>query len=379
MTRHGVRSAARLDRMSSAPFVPGPPGMSQRILLVLQASSAILSLLPAACGGGGSHATPSTYGAPSDGGPEQAAAGDAASDGAPTRVEPGAKSRDSGMSAPIPTDASTGFVRLAVWAPDAPAGGYDVCVMQHGGNGSWTGPLLGSGVAFPSVGRYVAVPPGNYDVGVVAPGSACASPVAAVTPLPAITANSRATVALVGDLTPNGNDQPAKVVVFADDVAGPRMQAAVRFIDALPGATAVIFGTGMEMNLTFSPLTGSVSFAGDSSSPADGGVVDSDGYLLLGAVSGVTLSAQVPPGDVAISSSTSTSFGDGGFLNGGGNPTVLTSGTNLASGTNASWASGSAVTVALVRGTGGSAAQFVLCQDDAAPQGTLSACSPLAP
>ena len=302
--------------------------MSQRIFTILQATSAILSLLPAACGGGSSGATPSNLHSSFDAGAGQSAAGDAG--GGVARMQGGkpVDASSGGSNSPIPTDAATGFLRLADWAPDALAGGFDLCIMTHGGNGQWIGPLLGSGVAFPSVGRYVAVAPGAYDMGIVPAGGTCVAPIRGTMALPMLGPDARVTVALLGDLMPSGNDQPAKQVAFADDIMGPPGQAAVRFINALPGATALIFGTGMESTLSFSPLTGSVPFGGVSSSPADGGAADPNGYLLLGPVSGTTLSAQVPMGNVDISSSTSTSFGDGGFTNGGGNPTIISSGTD---------------------------------------------------
>jgi hypothetical protein len=179
-----------------------------------------------------------------------------------------------------------------------------------------------------------------------------------------------------------GNDQPAKVVTFPDDVIGLASQAAVRFIDALPGASNVIFGTGSETNLSFLALTGSVPFGGVSFSPADGGVADNNGYLMLNPVVGATLSAHLPQGEVDIS--TSTSFGNGGIINNGGPPGILSSANDLATGVSASWGSGSAVTIALVGAkTGGALAQFLVCQDDAPPTGAtgvaaaLSACTTL--
>jgi hypothetical protein len=285
-----------------------------------------------------------------------------------------------GGNAATPTSgAQTGFVRLAVWTPDAPAGGYDVCVLPQGNGSQWMGPLHGTGLTFPSVGKYVPVPPGMYNAGVMPGGSGCGAPVNGVVGLPMIVANGRATVAIIGAITPMGNDQPAKVVTFADDVIGLASRAAVRFIDALPGATDVIFGTGSETNLTFAALTGSVPFGGVSSSPADGGVADTNGYLMLGPVVGATLSAHVPQGEVDISSS--TSFSGGSILNTGTPPGILSSANDLATGVSASWGSGSAVTIALVHtATGGALAQFLVCQDDAppaGPAGALSACTTL--
>jgi hypothetical protein len=343
------------------------------ILITVGASSALLSAVPAACGGNGNKAgfSSSTH----DASVVQTAAGDAAGGVAPAPGQPvAAQTADSG-SAAIPTSGTnTAFVRLAVWAPDAPAGGYDVCVMPQGNGSAWMGPLLGTALTFPSVGRYVPIPPGSYNVGIMAAGTGCGAPVNGVIPLGMIPANARGTIAIVGDISPSGNDQPAKIVVFADDVIGPASQAAVRFIDALPGAQNVIIGTGSVTNFSFVPLTGSVPFAGVSSSPADGGAADNAGYLMLPPIVGASLSAHVPQGETDIS--TSTSFGSGGLTNGGA-PGILSSADDLATGTGASWGAGTAVTVALVRSTTTGSAQFLVCQDDAPPMAALSACTAL--
>jgi hypothetical protein len=342
------------------------------ILIAVGVASACLPAVPAACGGNSAKTGfPSTT---RDASVVQTAAADAAGGVAPAPGQPqGAQTADSG-SAPIPTaGASTAFLRLAVWAPDAPAGGYDVCLMPQGNGSAWMGPLLGTALTFPSVGRYVPVAPGAYNAGVMPAGTGCGAPVNGVVPFGPIPANARGTIAIVGDISPSGNDQPAKVVVLADDVTGPTSQAAVRFIDALPGAMDVIIGTGSVTNFSFSPLTGNVPFAGVSSSPADGGAADGLGYVLLPPVVGASLSAHVPQGETDIS--TSTSFGSGGISN--GNPGILSSADDLATGSGASWGAGSAVTVALLRSSTGGA-QFLVCQDDAPPMAALSACTPLA-
>jgi hypothetical protein len=355
--------------------------MTHRSILIAAgatSAAALLSLVAAACGGNRSKTgfSPTS----SDAGVVQAAAGDGAGGVAPGPGQAAGGPTAEGGNAAIPTSgAPTGFVRLAVWTPDAPAGGYDVCLMSQGNNSQWMGPLHGMGVTFPSVGRYVAVPPGMYNAGVMPAGNGCGAPVNGIVGLPMIVANGRATVAIIGDITPMGNDQAAKVVTFADDVTGLASRAAVRFIDALPGATDVIFGTGSETNITFAALTGNVPFGGVSSSPADGGMADINGYLLLNPVVGATLSAHVPTGEVDISSS--TSFGNGGIINNGGPPGIVSSANDLATGVSASWGSGSAVTIALVHAnTGGALAQFLVCQDDApptGPSGALSACTTL--
>ncbi len=273
------------------------------------------------------------------------------------------------------------YVRLADWAPDAPSAGFDLCIAERGGRGTWTGPLLqGAGVAFPYVGRYVPVAAGEYNVRVVAPGSPdCASAVApGAGDAPAVTVGARATIALVGELSPTGDAQGPQLVALADDVAAPAGRAAVRFVDALPGPSAVVFGTGSESRLDFSPLTGAVPFAGVSTTPADAGAADANGYLLLAPQAGAGLSAQVSGNQFDETTGTTTTLGDAGFVTTGGSE-GFTPGTDLASGASASWSAGAAVTVALVAAGGSQPpAQLVVCQDDAPAQGPLSACTVLA-
>jgi hypothetical protein len=365
--------------------------MSHRnMFFVLGASSAVLATSPSACGGSTAPtATPITSDTSDtpdasalDAAIDQSVATDARGSVAIATGGPvgtggrGANNVPNGVAMP------TSLLRLADWAPDAPAAGYDMCIRPHGGTGDWMGPLVGTGVAFPSVGGYVAVAPGTYDVTVLAPGvGACAAPVVATKQLPALAMGAHATVALVGDISPTGNDQSAEIVAFADDVVAPPTRAAVRFVDAMPGAPAVIFGTGSVENLTFSALTPSVAFGGEASMPADGGAVDGNSYLLLNPVNAVTLSAHLPAGDYDISNGTNTSIVNGMIVNQpGNNPGLLGGGaTNLATGSNASWAAGGVVTIALLRGASSGTAQMLLCQDTAPAQRSLSACAVLAP
>jgi hypothetical protein len=368
--------------------------MSQRsTFLVLGASSAVFATLSSACGGATApgatpYASDTSDASTPDASIDQAVGADApgsapgnARGNAPFttggRVGVGARG---GGNAPSAANMSTSLLRLADWAPDAPGAGFDMCIRPVGGTGDWVGPLLGGGVAYPTVGSYVAVAPGTYDVTVLAPGrGACAAPVVATGTLPALATGSHATVALVGDLSPTGNDQAARIAAFLDDVVAPQAEAAVRFIDAMPGAQAVIFGTGSVANLTFSQLTSSVPFGGASSTPGDGGTPDRNAYLPMQPASGVMLSAHLPAGDFDVSSGSSTSLVDGGFVV-QNDPGLLGGGaTNLATGSNASWTAGSVVTVALLRGTSTGTAQMLLCQDTAPAQGALSVCTILAP
>jgi hypothetical protein len=370
-------------------------------LLVLGASSALVVALPTACGNHTTtgSASPTTYDASfADAGhvPDGAGGGggDAASGG-----EAGAEQQGDASPTGAAADggaSATAYVRLADWAADAPAAGFDACVAPHGASGGpWTGPLLNGGaVPFPNVGRYVAVAPGTYDLKVVAPGSGCGSPAVVAIALSALAAGAHTTVAVIGDLMPTGNDQTARAVAYTDDATPPQGQAAVRFVDAMPGASAVVIGTGKSNDFSFFALTPSVPFGALATMTADGGTSDSNDYLRLAPLAGGMLSAHVPPGEVDTSTGGGTSF-DGGFVN-SGTPSNILSGIDVATGSNAAWPAGSLVTVALVKrppsaaadGGGASSggllvgstpAQFVVCRDDAPAQGVLSACSALAP
>jgi hypothetical protein len=372
------RHAARLDlgAVEPAPFVPWLGIMRQRnILLVLGTSTAILAAFAPACGSSGSTTLQSVF---------DAGSRDAVADrGAPGTSSDGATAGgdDGGLDAQADGAASVALVRFADWSPDAPAAGFDVCVQAQGGNGAtWTGPLLGTGVPFTKVGAYSNVAPGTYTARVVAPGdSSCASAAATAIQLPALSAGDRITVALMGALSASGNTQAAEIVPFPDDVSPPQGQAAVRFIDALTGAMAVVFGTGKQTNVSFAALTGNVDFGTAATTLADGGAPAANGFLLLQPNTGATLSAHVAGNESDISTSTSTSFDGGGFNFNPGTNSTFTPGMDIASASNATWPAGSVVTVALLNGASGGAPQLEQCQDNAAPQGSFSDCNVLSP
>jgi hypothetical protein len=298
------------------------------------------------------------------------------------------------------TDATfvSGFLRFADWSPDA-IDGFDVCIAPHssatvpgvnvgdeGGTGSaggggvanvgpWTGPLLGGKFAFPNVSAYVTVPVGAYDLGVVVPEKGCAS-IAPVIALPPIAEGGHVTVALVGDLQPLGMDQKARLVAFVDDDAGPQTQAAaIRFIDALPGGSAVVFGTGSVGGGNFAALTGNVPFGTATSMGANAASTDANGYDLLAPASNVVLSAHSADFSAtgAPDEFLDAGFGNVGGGGGGGVGTgVFGAGGDLATGSNVAWQAGSLGTVALVDGDYGFKPELLLCNDLAATCVVLS-------
>jgi hypothetical protein len=319
---------------------------------VLVASSAALAAAGTACGGTApvTSRPPGLTASGGDASVDQASPPDAAGGVAPAMGALADAAADTGADGADVADAAPGaLVRFANWAPDAPAAGFDVCLAPRGTQ-AWTGPVLGAGVAFPQVSEYVSVPPGGYDLSVVAPGSGCMPAVVSSVGLPDLAANARTTFALLGDIRPVNRDPRAKLAAFLDDLAaGP--QAALRFINATPAASAVDFGTGSLGAGDFSPLALDVEYGLPSSALPEGGAADFNGYLPAAASAGVTLSAH-----------------------------AVAAGTDLATGLNATWGAGGLTTVALVNGAnGGPAPQLVLCHDDAPPAGGLTSCATLAP
>ena len=344
---------------------------------VLRASCAVLAVAATSCGNG--HTNPSSPALTVDASAGHDAGGDAGThqsgdvthdganplgelaDGGPS-AQPGA---DGGLGGPNngmraggadaqANAAPATAIRFADWAPDAPAGGYDICSATPG-DLTFTGPLLGSGIGFPQVGRYIAIAPGSYGFRVVAAGSDCSTAVLYTVGVPSvdIATNQHFTIALVGTINPMGSDPPAQLAAFMDDVGPMRGQAKLRFINASPAATVVTFGTGSMAAGNFTPLASDVRFGTAASATllAEAGAPDSNGYLSLAPLMGGSLSAQPIPAM-----------------------------TDLATGSNVSVPAGAVDTIVLVNGGSDNVTpQMVLLQDDAPPQGMLSPSAVLAP
>jgi hypothetical protein len=261
------------------------------------------------------------------------------------------------VSGPSPTQAQ---IRIANFVPDAPAGGYDVC-LAPAGSMNWMGPMLqmsfpagslgqggANGIQFPWVTAYFGVAPGTYDLQLVAPGGTCAQGLIAPTyGLPALAGGTRTTFAAIGDVRPTGTDAALKITSFPDEwsVSGG---AALRIINALPTVGYLDVGTGSATDGTFSALFTAVPFGLAAMMLADGGAPDPNGYLTLAPLSGVELSAH-PPGMAM---------------------------TNTAKASNVTLPSGSVTTMALINGNdGGRPPQFLSCSDGAPPNGSQTACT----
>ncbi len=264
------------------------------------------------------------------------------------------------------------YIRLAQWAPDLPAA--DVCVTQSGAG--WVGQLpqlaqivadadggaVGDGgtpsIAFPQVTSYLIIPPGTYDVRLVAAGSAdCGTGLVDLTGA-TIAQNTYTTIAAMGEAVPVGGDQMLKLAAFPDEVTAPAGQIALRFVNASPSQalTPADLGTGSLAGTggPWAPLFAGVVFGQTGASAVDAGAaVDGSGYIAINPLQTATISAH------ASASATDA--------------TVAANDVSIAA--------GSATTIALVNGVSNgqaaSAVKLLQCGDvdDSAGTSLLSTCS----
>jgi hypothetical protein len=169
------------------------------------------------------------------------------------------------------------------------------------------GPFLPQGLPFPSTGAYADVPPGDYQVQVVAtPSSDCTTGVIPASyGLPMFADGTYATIATIGNVMPTGGDASLKVVAFLDDVSGTPAGLKLRAINASSRAGYVEIGTGSQAAGNFSVLFSDVAFGSASSATVNGGTTDSNGYAMLAPLSGVELSAYPIVGDTTQSATAS--------------------------------------------------------------------------
>jgi hypothetical protein len=206
-------------------------------------------------------------------------------------------------------------IRLANWSPDAPA--IDFCLAPHGTT-QFRGPLLLAelqgeleagiagdaglpGVSYPQVSSYLYVPPGRYDARIVAPGSPDCS-VGVLTPddtnVVANDAGTMTTLALIGDVMPPKSEPSVTLTSFRDAFEtmfadSGSLFTPTRFINAVPSAPSITFGTGDLADGDFRQYFAAVPFgqAGDQQEtqntefiPPDPITLDADGYLPLGQI-----------------------------------------------------------------------------------------------
>lgn len=257
---------------------------------------------------------------------------------------------------PAVTDMSpptTAQVRYALLSPNKPP--IDICLATHG-SGQFNGPLLkaagvaSTGLSYAQVSKYLPVAAGQYDVRVIDGGAtSCDQSLFDSTNVPVFAGGSAFTVVGTGFIPPNASDPTAfTIAVFTDDTTNTANAVSLRFIHTAPDVPAVDFGTGS--GATFAALFSDVSYlaVGTSTSPA----TDANGYLSLApATAPVTYSLR--------SHGSST------------DALTVTSPTALPAGTLA--------TVFAIGDLTGSprALQTLVCADNAAPVGPLSACTTL--
>ncbi len=186
-----------------------------------------------------------------------------------------------------PTSSGEARLRVAHLSPDAPA--VDFCVAPHG-TSDFTGPVLASngvsaGLAYSNVTKYVALPPAQYDVRLVAPGSSnCATRLGGLadfTNLPALPNGANVTVAAEG-LAALGSPTPFTLRAYVDDDEVDGSKAKLRFIHASPGTPSVDVGSGG--GALFQALFTDVAYGASSAG--------TNGYVVTAPLPGVELSAR---------------------------------------------------------------------------------------
>jgi len=197
-------------------------------------------------------------------------------------------SADAGEDASEDADTLTYF-RFAALSPDAPA--VDFCVADYGSS-NFSTPVLASiaeqlevdgsgGLSFGQVSVYMTLPSNRYVVRVIEAGATdCYTTVIGDTTLDWFAEDAYHTVAIVGDLSVEGTDPDASVVVFEDDAAVATDYAKLRFIHAAPGLPAMDLGLGSVDDDDYDELFTGVEF-GSFGSTSPYGTPNSHGYLRL--------------------------------------------------------------------------------------------------
>jgi hypothetical protein len=259
-----------------------------------------------------------------------------------------------GLSSCTVVGDSLAHVRVAHLSPDAPA--VDVCVKSHSASTWPATPLLESlkvpaGLSYPQVTTYVSLPPGSYDVRIVAPDApSCATALAGLpdTDGVAVSAALYATVAAVGDLTVAGSDPAFGLKVFVDERSVAQGMAKLRFIHTSPGTPAVDVGVGT--GASFTKVFPDVAFGQVAASSA---TIDADGFFTTAPLSSVSVTARIAnastdaltvPGISLPAGAIATAFAIGGKTGATTNPLKV-----------------------------------LLCTDSAAPSGVLTSCLAPAP
>ncbi|MFO0580466.1 MAG: DUF4397 domain-containing protein [Polyangia bacterium] len=239
-------------------------------------------------------------------------------------------------------------VRIAHLSPDAPA--VDVCIRPAGASYP-AAPLLkglgaAAGLSYPQITTYVDLPAAAYDVRIVLAGAKdCATGAVPDTTNVTVPTDITATIAALGVLDRSGaaaSNPPFGLKVLPDSTTVAAGKGKLRFVHASPGTPAVDVGLGKGAG--FTKLYSNVAF-GMTGSGAD---FDAAGYLEGAPFSGATVSARLA-GQSADALSVS--------------PVSLSA--------------GAIATAFAIGGKSGAATnplKVLLCGDNAAPAGLLTAC-----
>jgi hypothetical protein len=188
-----------------------------------------------------------------------------------------------------PPPPGTALVRVAHLSPDAPA--VDFCVAPHG-TGLFDGPVMESlgvagGLAYQGVTTYLEVDEGRYDVRLVAAdATSCATGLLPdVTELPTLTSGLSATIAAVGELTPEGDAAAFAVTALVDEASVMTGKAKLRFVHASSDTPNVDVGLGSGGD--FTPVFTDIPFGG-----IEAGTGFTNGYVEVDPLVDATISAR---------------------------------------------------------------------------------------
>lgn len=232
-------------------------------------------------------------------GSDAADAGDAAEAAPLDAGDAGDAARvDAGDAARPDADASAEltFIRFAALSPDSTA--VDFCLQQRvpagGDSPPWMGPLgrangLTSGLSYPQVSGYIAVPADSYDVRAVGAGATdCLTAFdgsSRYSGLPRLNPGEYTSIVFSGTLGQDGGPG-LDMQGYRDDHEAAPGQAELRIIHASPGTPNV--DVGLSTGESFSPLTTYLSYLAFSR----GADFDFNGYLLTAPISNQTLSVK---------------------------------------------------------------------------------------
>jgi hypothetical protein len=248
----------------------------RRLPLIAILSAGLAGMAGIATGCSGDDACPDAGAKPTDATSDATERLDGAAGDAGPPIETGAPIPRFSLDATAPVSS----IRLANWSPDAPA--VDFCVAPHG-TSVFHGPLLSAGaaaiveagmadagttsLAFPLVSAYLPIPPGQYDVRLVAGGSTDCSAmiIPDTTTLPPLGVGGAVTFALIGATQPQGSEPSLGIVGFPDDLGTPN-GVAMRVINASIDLPNIDFGVA---NVYQPPFLG-IRFGNASAAPDAG-------------------------------------------------------------------------------------------------------------